>query len=99
MSVPYELPGRRIRGRTAPNSLHEGCPWRAVVHIVENEGPRGGLSWELTLECGHRAFRKLPPARPGRMLFPGTEPRTAPCRVRCLWCGPMAQSSSLVQET
>lgn len=79
--------------------LHDGCPWRAVVHIDERRGPRGGMVWVLTLECGHRAHRHQPTPTPeqlGRVLLPvvgrnerrprGLEGLTAPHRVRCLFC-------------
>lgn len=80
--------------------MHEGCPWRHVVHIDTQVGPRGGESWVLRLECGHTAFRYKPNPTPdqvvARYLMPivhldGKRARrpklTAPHRVRCYWCG------------
>lgn len=79
--------------------IHKGKPWREVVHIDTQKGPRGGLSWVLTLECGHTAFRhkdnptaaQLGARLIGELIsFHGKRPRpalrTAPEKVRCLWC-------------
>lgn len=67
--------------------LHDGKPWRAVVHIDEATGKRGGALWSLTLECGHRAFRPRRVPRPDNMVLDARlQTFTAPHRVRCLWC-------------
>lgn len=82
-------------------ALHAGRPWRRVVHISEGAGPRGGASWVLLLECGHRAFRprRVPgPEDAASILSPVIQmhgrrvrrPRfTAPKKARCLWCDPL----------
>ena len=74
---------------TAPGALHEGKPWRNVVHIDTQPGKDGAESWVLTLTCGHTAFRPVPPARVDLALAGvRVKPRTAPYRVRCLHCEP-----------
>lgn len=80
-------------------SLHDGKPWRDVVHIEDGApGPRGGAAWHLTLSCGHLVFRAKPKLTPERAVtdmlpsFVSMAKRrrrivwTAPKRVRCLWC-------------
>lgn len=92
MSVPYAVgPQRRTRGRTTPGSLHAGAPWRQVVHIATQEGPRGGEAWVLRLDCDHTAFRPVPPFRFFADGGHAQQPRTAPERVRCLHCGMRAE--------
>lgn len=58
-------------------------PWRAVVHIADHVGDRGGESWCLTLECGHSKAVRKPVFREWHVL---RETKTAPHRVRCLFC-------------
>jgi hypothetical protein len=67
-------------------SMHAGKPWRDVVHIADNTGPRGGRYWTLTLECGHHAFRPVPVIAPDKMAAVFGRVRTAPHRVRCYFC-------------
>lgn len=87
--------GSRAGVKTAPGALHEGQPWREVVFIETQTGKRGGETWVLTLSCGHRAFRPVPRPRMDIMQELVTtkrsgalrhQPRTAPHRVRCLFC-------------
>lgn len=78
--------------------MHAGKPWRTVEHIAEQAGPKGGRAWRLTLDCGHHAFRSIPPIRADQaatilvpiVLMHGRKPRrilvTAPHRVRCYFC-------------
>lgn len=69
-------------------------PWRTVVHIDYQTGPRGGEVWFLTLECGHHKAVSIPKFQPERDLvslsFHGrnsrAKSREAPQRVRCLLC-------------
>ncbi len=86
----------RTRGLTTPGALHEGKPWRTVVYIEESEGPKGGRYWTLTLDCGHHAFRPIPRLNIAAAISPivlmtkhRRRPplvRTAPQRVRCIFC-------------
>lgn len=68
-------------------------PWRQVVHIEHQEGPKGGEYWWLTLECGHHKAVAIPAYRIEFMAmvsFKDTKrspkKRTAPERCRCLLC-------------
>jgi len=64
-------------------------PFRQVIYILHKVGPLGGEYWDLLLECGHSAFRRLPrfdiTAFMGRPFKP--ESHSAPQKVRCLLCG------------
>lgn len=71
---PQCLPRKRSR----PAVLK---PWRAVEHIADNVGPRGGEYWTLTLECGHLTFCPVP-----RFNLSYPKIRSAPRRMRCRFC-------------
>lgn len=66
--------------------MHDGCPWRDVVHIDTMIGSHGGGAWKLTLSCGHWAFRSNPVINSGS-VFRIRRIRFAPKRVRCWHCG------------
>jgi hypothetical protein len=70
-------------------------PWRQVVQIEHQTGPRGGESWWLTLDCGHHKAVPIPRYRPELDMMPvfhGSRPkrrralREAPHRCKCLLC-------------
>lgn len=66
-------------------SLHDGKPWREVVHIEDCIGGHGGDYWLLTLDCGHVAARTKPAFRAWKIFDP-IEKFLAPKCVRCAYC-------------
>lgn len=72
-------------------------PFVDVVHIEDQEGPRGGRVWFLTLACGHHKAVRKPVFRVERDLAPiafataaglARKPTRfeAPHRCRCQLC-------------
>lgn len=60
-------------------------PYRDVVNIEPRQGPRGGITWWLTLSCGYFVIRKPKKAtRITRAVF--RDPEFAPQRCMCRSC-------------
>jgi len=58
-----------------------------VTHIAEYEGPKKGRFWILTLACGHKVARPIPPIRRDSIVVRRAWKRQrAPERVRCHYC-------------
>lgn len=88
--------------------MGKGNPWREVIHIREGVGSRGGLYWDLLLECGHLTFRSRPAFDAARFaglcLAKDTDALLAhygaPKKCRCWHCGeggadPLSQAAIL----